>query len=88
MCAEFGEAPLTTSVPLLTVVGPEYVLVPAMVMVPRPFLLKPPVPLITPCQVVLLPVLPAVKLAVPSQTCPPMLAGSALPSCSEPMVWL
>src|SRR4051812_34705474 len=62
--------PFTISVPALTVVAPKYVFVPESVNAPVPDLVKLPLPLITPANVVLLLSLPAVSAAEPSVTLP------------------
>ena len=78
--AELGTEPLTTSVPLLTVVAPLYGLAPDRVMMLVPRLSRPPVPWMAPLHVVLLPLPPVTRRALPSWTVP-------APS-NEPIVWL
>ena len=68
--AELGTDPLTTSVPLLTVVAPLYGLAPDRVMMLVPRLSNPPVPWMAPLHVVLLPLPPAIRRALPSWTVP------------------
>ena len=69
------------SVPALTAVAPEYVLLPESVNVPAPTLVSPPpTPDIVPANVVLVLSLPVVSVAEPSVTLPA--------PASEPMVWL